>query len=87
MPHDSTMAAKLRKAGAVILGKANQSQWSFWRSRDITNGWSAVGGQVHGVYYPKQDPAGSSSGSGVASAIGLAPACLGTEVSRTTMTP
>ena len=44
------------------------------------DGWSAYGGQTYAAYYPLQDPSGSSSGSGVASSIGLALACLGTEV-------
>ena len=57
------------------------SQWANFRSLNSTNGWSAYGGQVFGVYYPQQDPSGSSSGSGVSSAIGLALASLGTEVS------
>ena len=52
VPRDSTIAAKLRKAGAVILGKANLSQWANFRSSNSTNGWSAYGGQVSGAYYP-----------------------------------
>ena len=75
------MAAKLRAAGVVILGKTNLSQWANFRSTNSSNGWSAYGGQVFGAYYPLQDPSGSSSGSGVASSIGLALAALGTEVS------
>jgi amidase len=75
------MAKKLREAGAIILGKANLSQWANYRSNNSTNGWSAHGGQVYGVYYPDMDPTGSSSGSGVASALGLALGSLGTEVS------
>lgn len=81
MPRDSTLASKLRAAGVVILGKANLSQWANFRSFNSTNGWSAYGGQTFGVYYPEQDPSGSSSGSGVSSAIGLAFAALGSEVS------
>lgn len=84
---ESTVAAKLRKAGAVILGKTNLSQWANFRSNNSTNGWSAHGGQVEGVYYPDQDPSGSSSGSGVASAIGLALGCLGTETSGSILSP
>lgn len=80
VPRDSTMAAKLRKAGAIILGKTNLSQWANYRSDNSTNGWSAYGGQTEGAYYPKQDPSGSSSGSGVSSSIGLALAALGSEV-------
>lgn len=82
VPRDSTIAAKLRAAGVIILGKSNLSQWANFRSANSTNGWSAYGGQVFGAYYPQQDPGGSSSGSGVASSIGLALATLGTEVSQ-----
>ena len=80
VPIDSFMAKKLRKAGAIILGKANLSQWANYRSSNSSSGWSAHGGQVYGAYYPEMDPSGSSSGSGVASSIGLALATLGTEV-------
>ena len=81
VPRDSTLASKLRAAGVIILGKSNLSQWANFRSDNSTNGWSAYGGQTFGVYYPQQDPSGSSSGSGVSSAIGLAFATLGSEVS------
>jgi len=54
VPRDSTMAAKLRKAGAVILGKTNLSQWANYRSDNTSNGWSAYGGQTQGAYYPAQ---------------------------------
>ncbi|KAF2791179.1 amidase signature enzyme [Melanomma pulvis-pyrius CBS 109.77] len=87
VPRDSTVAQKLRAAGAIILGKANLSQWADWRSRNSTNGWSAIGGQVYGPYYPSQDPNGSSSGSAVASALGLALGCLGTETDGSIMSP
>ncbi|KXS98583.1 hypothetical protein AC578_4318 [Pseudocercospora eumusae] len=87
VPRDSTMAAKLRKAGAVILGKTNLSQWANFRSDNTSNGWSAYGGQTYGAYYPKQDPSGSSSGSGVSSSIGLALAALGTETSGSILSP
>ena len=80
VPRDSGVAAKLRSAGAIILGKTNLSQWANFRSLNTSNGWSAYGGQTFGAYYPQQDPSGSSSGSGVAASIGLALAALGTEV-------
>jgi len=54
VPRDSTMAAKLRKAGAVILGKTNLSQWANYRSDNTSNGWSAYGGQTQAAYYPGQ---------------------------------
>jgi amidase len=87
VPEDSTMAAKLRKAGAIILGKTNLSQWANYRSFNTSNGWSAHGGQTEAAYYPKQDPSGSSSGSGVASSLGLALACLGTETDGSIVSP
>lgn len=87
VPRDSTLATKLRAAGVVILGKANLSQWANFRSFNSTNGWSAYGGQTFGVYYPEQDPSGSSSGSGVSSAIGLAFATLGSETSGSILSP
>ncbi|KAG9749763.1 amidase, partial [Aureobasidium melanogenum] len=79
VPRDSTLAAKLRKAGAIILGKTNLSQWANYRSNNSTNGWSAYGGQTEAAYYPHQDPSGSSSGSGVSSSLGLALSALGSE--------
>jgi amidase len=87
VPRDSTIAAKLRKAGVVILGKTNLSQWANFRSSNSSNGWSAYGGQVYGAYAPNMDPSGSSSGSGVGSSIGLAFATLGTETSGSILSP
>jgi amidase len=87
VPRDSWMAAKLRQAGAVILGKTNLSQWANFRSSNSSNGWSAYGGQTYGAYFPGQDPSGSSSGSGVASSLGLALASLGTETSGSILSP
>ncbi|KAK4208636.1 putative Glutamyl-tRNA amidotransferase subunit A [Rhypophila decipiens] len=87
VPRDSTMAAKLRKAGAIILAKANLSQWANYRSSNSSSGWSAYGGQVTGAYYPNEDPGGSSSGSGVAAGIGLCLATLGTETSGSIISP
>lgn len=87
VPRDSTLAAKLRKAGAVILGKTNLSQWANYRSDNTSNGWSAYGGQTYAAYYPKQDPSGSSSGSGVSSSIGLALAALGSETDGSILSP
>lgn len=74
---ESTVAAKLKAAGAIILGKTNLSQWSGMRGTNY--GWSSRGGQCTAAYYPNQDPRGSSSGSGVAASVGLALAAIGTE--------
>ncbi|CAI6331902.1 unnamed protein product [Periconia digitata] len=87
VPRDATVVAKLRKAGAIILGKANLSQWTNFRSSNSSNGWSSHGGQVYGAYYPGQDPWGSSSGSSVASSLGLAVATLGTETDGSIILP
>ncbi|KUI70224.1 hypothetical protein VM1G_06176 [Cytospora mali] len=87
VPRDSTVASKLRKAGAIILGKTNLSQWANYRSENTSNGWSAYGGQTKGAYYPGQDPSGSSSGSGVASSLGLALGALGTETGGSIISP
>lgn len=87
VPRDSTLASKLRKAGAVILGKANLSQWANYRSFNSSNGWSAIGGQVIGPYYLDQDPSGSSSGSGVSAALGLSLSTLGSETDGSIISP
>lgn len=87
VPRDSTIAARLRSAGVIILGKSNLSQWANFRSTNSSNGWSALGGQVFGAYYPQQDPSGSSSGSAVASSIGLALASLGSETDGSIISP
>lgn len=87
VPRDSGVAARLRKAGVIILGKTNLSQWANFRSFNTSNGWSAYGGQTQGPYYPGQDPSGSSSGSGVSSALGLALAALGTETDGSILSP
>ncbi|TGO45013.1 hypothetical protein BCON_0433g00010 [Botryotinia convoluta] len=87
VPVDSTIARKLREAGAIILGKTNPSQWGHFRSFNISNGWSARGGQTYGPYFPRQDPSGSSSGSAVAATLGLATICLGAETSGSIIAP
>jgi amidase len=72
---------KLRQQGAIITAKTVPSQWANYRSPGTApNGWSAVGGQCRGIYCDSQDPGGSSAGSAVAVALGLASAALGTEV-------
>jgi amidase len=87
VPRDATVAAKLRKAGAIILGKTNLSQWANFRSSNSSNGWSAQGGQTYAAYYPGQDPSGSSSGSGVSASLGLAFGTLGTETDGSIISP
>jgi len=63
---DSYIAMKLREAGAVILGKANLSEWANFRGNLSSSGWSGVGGQTKNPYVLDRNPCGSSSGSGVA---------------------
>ncbi|RZJ43262.1 MAG: amidase [Brevundimonas sp.] len=76
---DAPLVTRLRAAGAVVFGKTNLSEWANIRSSNSISGWSAVGGQTRNPYDPERTPCGSSSGSAVAVAIGLAPAAIGTE--------
>jgi amidase len=76
---DAPVIAKLRAAGAIILGKTNLSEWANFRSNASTSGWSAVGGQTRNPHVLDRNPCGSSSGSAAAVAAGLAPAAIGTE--------
>ncbi|OBT63765.1 hypothetical protein VE03_06929 [Pseudogymnoascus sp. 23342-1-I1] len=89
VPRDSTVAAKLKAAGVIILGKSSMSEWANFRSSagNACNGWSAHGGQVLGAYTVNQDPSGSSSGSAVGASLGLAFAALGTETSASIIFP
>ncbi len=76
---DATIVARLREAGAVILGKTNLSEWANFRSSRSTSGWSAVGGLTRNPYALDRNPCGSSSGSGAAVAASLAVVAIGTE--------
>jgi len=76
---DAPLVARLRAAGAVILGKTNLSEWANIRSPNSISGWSAVGGLTPNPYDPMRTACGSSSGSAAAVAVGLAPAAIGTE--------
>ncbi|HYE27650.1 MAG TPA: amidase [Allosphingosinicella sp.] len=76
---DAPLVARLRQAGAVIVGKANLSEWANIRSNDSISGWSAVGGQTRNPHALNRNPCGSSSGSGSAVAAGMVPAAIGTE--------
>jgi amidase len=78
VPSDAGVVKRLRKAGAIILGKANLSEWAHFRG-NIASGWSGRGGQCTNAYYPNADPCGSSAGSAVSASIGLAAVTLGTE--------
>ncbi|KAI0292041.1 amidase signature enzyme [Multifurca ochricompacta] len=85
-PRDATVVAKLRAAGAISLGKANLCEWAHSRG-NLPSGFSGRGGQSTSPYFPLADPLGSSSGSGIASAIGLATATLGTETDGSIILP
>ncbi|KAK0105868.1 hypothetical protein ONS95_004381 [Cadophora gregata] len=87
VPRDATVAAKLRAAGVILLGKSNLSQWANFRSSNSSSGWSAYGNQTTSAYFPNGDPSGSSSGSGVGTSIGLAWASLGTETDGSILSP
>ena len=76
---DAPLVARLRAAGAVIVGKANLSEWANIRSSNSISGWSALGGQVRNPWALDRNPCGSSSGSGAAVAAGLVRLAIGTE--------
>ena len=76
---DAPLVARLRVAGAVILGKTNLSEWANIRSDSSISGWSAVGGQTRNPWALDRNPCGSSSGSGAAVAAGIVRLAIGTE--------
>jgi amidase len=76
---DSTVVANLRRAGAVLLGKTNLSEWANYRSTSSTSGWSGAGGLTRNPYVLDRSACGSSSGSGAAAAANLAAVTIGTE--------
>lgn len=84
---DSTVAAKLRAAGAVLLGKANLSEWANFRSSHSSSGWSGRGGQAKNPYVLDRNPCGSSSGSGGAVSANLCAVAIGTETDGSIVCP
>ena len=84
---DSTVAAKLRASGAIILGKTNLSEWANFRSSHASSGWSARGGQTKNPYVLDRNPCGSSSGTGAAVAADFAVAGIGTETDGSIVCP
>lgn len=86
-PRDAFVARGLREAGAVILGKANLSEWANFRSSASSSGWSGRGGQGRNPYVLDRTPCGSSSGSASAVAANLAAASLGTETDGSILCP
>ena len=84
---DAPLIANLRKAGGVVLGKANLSEWANIRSNDSTSGWSAVGGLTRNPHATDRNTCGSSSGSGAAVAAGMAWGAIGTETNGSITCP
>jgi amidase len=84
---DAFIVARLREAGAVILGKTNLSEWANFRSTHSSSGWSGRGGQTRNPYALDRSPSGSSSGSGAAVAANLCAVAVGTETDGSIVSP
>jgi amidase len=87
MPGDAFIVQRLKAAGAIIIGKANLSEWANFRSAPSSSGWSGIGGQTNMPYVLDRNPCGSSSGSGVVAAADLAVAAVGTETDGSIVCP
>ncbi len=86
-PDDAFIVQALRQAGAIILGKANLSEWANFRSEKSSSGWSSIGGQTKNPYDVSRNPCGSSSGSAVAVAANLTVIAVGTETNGSVICP
>jgi amidase len=86
-PPDAFIISRLRAAGAVILAKANLSEWANFRSTRSTSGWSTLGGQTANPYALNRNPSGSSSGSAAGLSAGLAALAIGTETDGSIVSP
>jgi amidase len=86
-PQDAPLVARLRAAGAVILGKTNLSEWANFRSTHASSGWSGRGGQTRNPYALDRTPSGSSSGSAVAVSANLCAVAVGTETDGSIVSP
>jgi amidase len=84
---DAPLAARLRAAGAIVLGKSNLSEWANFRSTRSSSGWSGIGGQTRNAYARDRNPSGSSAGSGVAAAASFCAAAVGTETNGSILSP
>lgn len=84
---DSFVVERLRRVGAVLLGKTNLSEWANFRGERSTSGWSARGGQTRNPYVLDRNPSGSSSGSAVAVAASLCSVAVGTETDGSILSP
>jgi len=86
-PHDAALVERLRKAGALILGKTNLSEWANYRSNHASSGWSGRGGQTRNPYALDRNPCGSSAGSAAAVAAGLVTVAIGSETDGSIICP
>jgi len=84
---DSYVAKKLRESGAIIIAKANLSEWANFRAKMSSSGWSGIGGQTRNPYVLDRNPCGSSSGSGVAVSANLCMLAIGTETNGSIVCP
>ena len=84
---DAVLVARLRAAGALVLGKANLSEWANGRSTHSCSGWSGVGGQTRNAYDRQRNPSGSSAGSAVATAASFCAAAIGSETDGSVLAP
>jgi amidase len=86
-PDNAFIVRRLEANGALVIGKANLSEWANFRSTHSSSGWSGVGGQTNNPYVLDRNPCGSSSGSGVAVAADLATVAIGTETDGSIVCP
>src|SRR5881275_1834002 len=86
-PDDAFIIQRLKAAGAIIIAKANLSEWANFRSGPSSSGWTGIGGQTNMPYVLDRNPCGSSSGSGVVAAADLAVAAVGTETDGSIVCP
>jgi amidase len=86
-PRDASIVARLREAGAVLIGKTNLSEWANYRSTSSSSGWSGRGGQTKNPYALDRNPCGSSAGSGAAGSANLAALTIGTETDGSIVCP
>ena len=86
-PSDAFIIQQLKAAGAIVIGKANLSEWANFRSIPSSSGWSGIGGQTNLPHVLDRNPCGSSSGSGVGAAADLAVAAIGSETDGSIVCP